>query len=72
MFCRMDSSRMETGAEQPIKRGRRRPRKAVREDQTSGASSSDPLVGDVELKTVQEPQVQSTVLGLGNPFLTQG
>ena len=57
MFCRMDSSRMETSAEQPIKRGRGRPKEVVREDQTSGASSSDPLVGDVGMEPVQEPQV---------------
>ena len=50
--CRMDSSRMGTGEEQPIKRGRGRLKKIVREDQTSGASSSDPLVGDVRMKTV--------------------
>ena len=51
----MDSLRMGTGEEQPIRRGQGRPRKSVREDQTSGASSSDPLVGDVGMETVQEP-----------------
>ena len=48
----MDSSRMKTNEEQHIKRDRGRPRKVVREDQTSGASSHDPLVGDVGMEPV--------------------
>ena len=54
MFYRMDLTRIGVGAEQPIQRGRGRLRKVVREDQTSGASFSDPLVGDAGMETVQE------------------
>ena len=57
MFCRMDPTRIGVGAEQPIKRDRGRPRKVVREDQTSGASFSDSLAGDAGMKTVLELQV---------------
>ena len=49
---------METDEEKPPRRDRGRSREAVKEDQVSGASSSDPLVRDVDMKSDLEPQVQ--------------
>ena len=62
---------METDEEQPPRRDRGRSKEAVREDQVSGASSSDPLGGDVGMESMQEPQVQSAVPGCSGPFQVQ-
>ena len=48
---------METSAGRPVRRGRGRPRKVVTEDEVSGASASNPLVEDVDMELILEPQV---------------
>ena len=52
VFCRMEHTNTRLSEWQSIKRGRGRPKKIVKEDQTSGASSSDPLDGDVGMEIV--------------------
>ena len=52
LFCRMDPARMETDEEQPLRRDQGRSKAAVREDQVSGAASSDPMGGDVGMESM--------------------
>ena len=67
LFCRIDPSRMETDEEQPLQRGQGRSKVAVREDQVSGASSSDSMEGDVGMETMQDPPVPFTAPGDSGP-----
>ena len=71
LFCRMDPARMETDEEQPLRRDQGRSKEAVREDQVSGASSSDPMGGDVGMESMQEPPVPFTAPEGSGPFQTQ-
>ena len=68
----MDSSRMGTGAGRPVRRGRDRPRKVVTEDEASGASASNSLAEDVDMRQIPEPQVQTSIPEFVNPPQPQG
>ena len=63
---------MGTGAERPMRRGRGRPRKIVTEDETSGASASNPLAEDVDMGQILEPQVHTSIPEFVNPPQPQG
>ena len=62
---------METDEEQPLRRGQGRSKAAVREDQVSEASSSDPMGGDVGMESMQEPPVPFTAPEGSGSFQTQ-
>ena len=52
---------MGIGTGRIVRRGRGRPRKVVTEDPVSGASSSNPLVEDVNMEQISETQEQTNV-----------